>query len=91
MDPRKLILGKVMQLEQRYEVKPEERQLQDVGERMMDLGCKLDDHVKANQYSIIGNHLANAGALFEKRYPKDFNEQQLSYIHEVARSMCFKC
>lgn len=80
-----------MTLLNRYEVKPEDRQLQDVGERMMDLGCKLDDHVKANQYSIIGNHLSRSGALFEKRYPKDFTEQQLGYIHDVARSMGFKC
>lgn len=80
-----------MTLVNRFEVKKEERQLQDVGERMMDLGCKLDDHVKANEYSRIGNNLSNAGALFEKRYPKDFTEQELGYIHDVARSMGFKC
>ena len=30
----------------RHEIKPEEMMMQRVGEKMMDLGCKLDDHVK---------------------------------------------
>jgi len=74
----------------RHEIKPEEMMMQRVGEKMMDLGCKLDDHVKANMYSVVGNLLANAGTLFVRRY-EDFTDEEKKCVSEVARSMGIKC
>lgn len=73
-------------LESRYEVKPEELMMQRVGERMMDLGCKLQDHAKANMYSEVGNHLSRAGELFVKRY-EDFTIEEKQCVSEVIKEM----
>jgi len=82
--------GMNMNIMSTHEIKPEVMLMQRVGERMMDMGCKLDDHKKANMYSVVGNLLANAGTLFVRRY-EDFTDEEKKCVSEVARSMGIKC
>lgn len=77
-------------IESRFEVNETDMKMQRIGEKMMDMGCKLDDHAKANMYSIVGNELSRAGELFARRFT-DLNAEEKECVYEVARTMGFKC
>jgi hypothetical protein len=68
-------------LQQKYELTKAQRQLGDLGRRMMDRAVTERDDVKSNRLARVGNMLTSYGAAFGTRL-SDFSDDDMALIKE---------
>jgi hypothetical protein len=69
-------------IKDKYELTKAQRQLGDLGRKMMDLAVTERDDVKSNNLARVGYMLTSYGAAFGTRL-KDFSEADMALIQEA--------